>query len=57
MGRELVRETNRIGMFVDISHVATSTMRAALEVFSRPVMASHSSALTLCDQHPAYQWH
>lgn len=50
-GRDMVREMNRIGMLVDISHVAPSTMRAALEVSSRPVMASHSSALALCD-HP-----
>lgn len=50
-GREVVRELNRIGMLVDLSHVAPSTMRDALEVSIRPVMVSHSAALTLCD-HP-----
>lgn len=50
-GLEVVREMNRIGMLVDLSHVAPSTMRAALEHSSRPVMVSHSNALALCD-HP-----
>jgi len=50
-GREVVREMNRIGMLVDLSHVAPATMRDALEVSIRPVMVSHSAALSLCD-HP-----
>jgi membrane dipeptidase len=57
MDRELVREMNRVGMLVYIFHVAASTMRAALQVSSRPVMASHLSALALCDQHHACQCH
>ncbi len=50
-GRDVVRELNRIGMLVDLSHVAPSTMRDALEVSIRPVIVSHSGALALCD-HP-----
>ncbi|MDF2506487.1 MAG: rane dipeptidase [Microbacterium sp.] len=50
-GREVVREMNRIGVLVDLSHVAPSTMRHALEESSRPVMVSHSGAQALCD-HP-----
>lgn len=50
-GREVVREMNRIGVLVDLSHVAPSTMRDALQETTRPVMVSHSGALALCD-HP-----
>lgn len=50
-GREVVREMNRIGMLVDLSHVAPSTMRDALEVTQRPPLVSHSGALAVHD-HP-----
>lgn len=47
-GRDVVREMNRIGVLVDLAHVAPSTMRDALEVSARPVLVSHSGAWQLC---------
>jgi membrane dipeptidase len=48
-GREVVREMNRLGVMVDISHVADKTFYDALAVSEAPMIASHSSCRALCD--------
>ncbi len=50
-GREVIREMNRLGILVDLSHAGSSTVKDVLSITEAPVIASHSSCRALCD-HP-----
>lgn len=50
-GAEVIREMNRVGMMVDLSHASEESFYDALEISSMPIVCSHSSAKALCD-HP-----
>ena len=51
LGREIVREMNRLGMVVDCSHVSPKATHDVLDASRAPIVLSHSNAFTLCD-HP-----
>lgn len=48
-GKQVIREMNRLGMIVDVSHVSDKTLLDVLETSEAPVFASHSSCRALCD--------
>lgn len=48
-GKEVVREMNRLGMFIDIAHVSEKVMNDVLDVSTAPIIASHSDARALND--------
>jgi microsomal dipeptidase-like Zn-dependent dipeptidase len=50
-GAQVIREMNRVGMMVDISHAGEQTFYDALDISQKPIVASHSSARALCN-HP-----
>jgi membrane dipeptidase len=50
-GREVIRELNRLGVMVDVSHIADATFWDALEVSRAPMIASHSSSRSLARHH------
>ncbi len=49
LGKEVVKEMNRLGMMIDISHPSKESMRQMIELSQAPLIASHSSARGLCD--------
>jgi membrane dipeptidase len=49
LGREVVRELNRVGIMVDISHPSKASMMQTLEITKAPIIASHSGVRALCD--------
>ncbi len=48
-GREVVREMNRLGMMVDVSHISDKAFYDVLEITQAPIIASHSNARAICD--------
>jgi membrane dipeptidase len=50
-GKELIKEANRLGMIIDVSHASEKTFRDIVEASTAPIIASHSNARAICD-HP-----
>lgn len=48
-GREVIREMNRLGMMVDVSHISDKAFYDVLEITKAPIIASHSNARAICD--------
>ncbi|MEZ4792819.1 MAG: dipeptidase [Gelidibacter sp.] len=48
-GKEVIKEMNRLGMMIDVSHPSKEAMRQMIELSKAPIIASHSSARALCD--------
>ncbi len=49
LGKKVIKEMNRLGMMVDVSHPSKEAMRDMMEISVAPIIASHSSARALCD--------
>ncbi len=49
LGKEVIKEMNRVGMMIDVSHPSKEAMRQMIELTKAPLIASHSSARALCD--------
>ncbi|KAL6082912.1 hypothetical protein STEG23_002606 [Scotinomys teguina] len=50
-GKRVLKELNRLGVMIDLSHVSVATMRDALQLSKAPVIFSHSSAYSVCQHH------
>lgn len=50
-GKDVIREMNRLGMLVDLSHVSVKTMNDVFDLVNAPVMFSHTSAYELCNHY------
>lgn len=48
-GKEVIKEMNRVGMIIDVSHPSKEAMKQMIQLSSAPIIASHSSARALCD--------
>jgi membrane dipeptidase len=49
LGKEVIKEMNRLGMMIDVSHPSKESMRQMIKLSKAPIIASHSSARALCD--------